>query len=234
MGLIKSELCAGSIEHIDLAKKLSVDRIELCQSLEIGGVTPSSAMIQYALENGVETHVLIRARAGNFKYSKLEKELMLNDIEECIKLGVHGVVIGAVNDSGGLDFDFIKLVEDRVGSLPITIHRVVDTIDDLRSLKKLNYTKVKRVLTSGGAEKAENGIKRIISMRKLLPNIEIMPGGGVNEKNVKNIINETGVQSVHFSGTYSVLSGVGTMYESKLLVPNTDTIKEILKVLDSI
>lgn len=234
MHRVKSELCAGSIEHIDLAKKLDLDRIELCQSLEIGGVTPSVGMIQYALDKGVETHVLIRPRAGDFYYSELEKELMLKDVEQCIKLGVHGVVVGAVNHYGELDYDFIQSVENRVGFLPITIHRVVDTIENISSLQNLNYTKVQRILTSGGEKCAVEGIEQIKRIKELIPDIEVMPGGGVNADNTQKIARETSATSIHFSGTDAVLSGQGTMYESKLLIPNAEKIKAILRELNSI
>ena len=42
---IKIELCAASIEAIEIAKKLNIDRIELCQDLEQGGLTPSAGLI---------------------------------------------------------------------------------------------------------------------------------------------------------------------------------------------
>ena len=46
---VKTELCAASIEAIQIAKALKLDRIELCQSLEQGGLTPSAGLIEYAL-----------------------------------------------------------------------------------------------------------------------------------------------------------------------------------------
>ena len=62
--MMKLELCAASIEAIQIAKELNFDRIELCQSLEQGGLTPSLGLVDYALAHGVETHVLIRPRPG--------------------------------------------------------------------------------------------------------------------------------------------------------------------------
>ena len=65
---MKIELCAASFESIQLAQELPIDRIELCQNLEQGGLTPSIGMIDYALGKQIETHVLIRPRAGGFCY----------------------------------------------------------------------------------------------------------------------------------------------------------------------
>ena len=39
------ELCAASIEAIQIAKEFKFDRIELCQNLEMGGITPSPGFI---------------------------------------------------------------------------------------------------------------------------------------------------------------------------------------------
>ena len=75
---IKIELCAASIEAIEIARKLNIDRIELCQDLEQGGLTPSAGLIQYAISKDIETHVLIRPRAGGFHYSEKELDVILN------------------------------------------------------------------------------------------------------------------------------------------------------------
>ena len=46
---MKKELCAASVEAVCIAKELNFDRIELCQNLEQGGMTPSPGFIEYAL-----------------------------------------------------------------------------------------------------------------------------------------------------------------------------------------
>ena len=96
---IKIELCAASIEAIEIAKKLKIDRIELCQDLEQGGLTPSAGLIQYAISKDIETHVLIRPRAGGFHYSEQELEVILNDILIAKKLGAKGIVVGVLQAS---------------------------------------------------------------------------------------------------------------------------------------
>ena len=94
---MKIELCVASIEALQIVKDLSIDRIELCQNLEQGGMTPSHGFIEMALLNEIETHVLIRPRAAGFTYAEDEIQLMLNDIKNCRELGVKGIVIGALN-----------------------------------------------------------------------------------------------------------------------------------------
>ncbi|MEJ6599983.1 MAG: copper homeostasis protein CutC, partial [Crocinitomicaceae bacterium] len=104
------ELCAASIEAIQLAKKYNLSRIELCQNLEQGGITPSPGLIDYALDYGVETHVLIRHRPGGFRYNNDEVQIMLRDIRECKAIGAQGVVIGALNERGLIDKKAVGLM----------------------------------------------------------------------------------------------------------------------------
>ena len=77
---MKLELCTASIDAILLAKSLDFDRIELCQNLEQGGLTPSAGMIAFALEHKLNTHVLIRPRAGGFCYSAEELAVIEHDL----------------------------------------------------------------------------------------------------------------------------------------------------------
>ena len=126
---MKIELCAATVEAIKLAKECKVDRIELCQVLELGGVTPSPGIIEYAVAYGLETHVLIRPRPGGFIYTEEEKEIMLRNALECKELGASGVVVGVLNAFGDIDTGFLELVRSKVGGeMQITFHRAFDDI----------------------------------------------------------------------------------------------------------
>ena len=48
MSKIILELCAANQESVAAASKLAIPRIELCSALELGGLTPSYALIEYA------------------------------------------------------------------------------------------------------------------------------------------------------------------------------------------
>ena len=90
------ELCVSTLEAIKLAKELNIDRVEVCQNLESGGVTPSSSLVETSLNLGLKTHVLIRPRIGGFVYSESELELIRNEIAYFNEMGVDGVVTGAL------------------------------------------------------------------------------------------------------------------------------------------
>jgi copper homeostasis protein len=127
---MKLELCAASLAAIHLAKSLNFDRIELCQNLEHGGITPSYGMIEYAIAYGVETHVLIRPRPGGFFYSEDEQEIMLREIINCKEMGASGIVIGALTEAGAIDEDFLKKVMQKAVGMEVTFHRAFDDCYD--------------------------------------------------------------------------------------------------------
>src|SRR5262249_24979953 len=104
MSAVQLEIAANSLASALAAEEGGADRIELCAALELGGLTPSHAMIALARERvRIPIYVLIRARAGDFVYDDAECETMLRDIEHCVAVGCDGVVIGMLDADGNID-----------------------------------------------------------------------------------------------------------------------------------
>lgn len=225
------ELCAAGIEALEIASRLGFDRIELCQNLELGGLTPSIGLQQAALNyRSFETHVLIRCRAGAFCYNDAEKEVMLRDVFQSVKLGVHGLVVGALNASNDLDIDYLKEVQSISKKLPLTFHRAFDDLsnapDALENLCSLGF---KRILTSGQESSVDVGLAGLKSLvKQAAGRIQIMCGGGVHAGNVGRIVQELKPDAVHFSGTQLTQLGKGSLFEADVLLPNEAKIKAIL------
>lgn len=224
------ELCAASIEAIAIAKKYEFDRIELCQNLEQGGMTPSPGFIEYALACGLETHVLIRPRSGGFIYSRDEIEIMLRDILECKNLGAHGVVIGALNEFGLIDEFALELMVEKAKGMEITFHRAFDDSASWeKGLEVLIKSGVHRVLTSGTAKNADSGIPILTKMKSAAAGrIEIMCGGGINAENVKRIITEVNPDAIHFSGTVKAIQDEESLFSETILKIDENRVKRIL------
>ncbi|HLS74700.1 MAG TPA: copper homeostasis protein CutC, partial [Actinomycetaceae bacterium] len=85
------------------ARDAGADRVELCAALDLGGLTPSIAMVEAVVATGIPVHVLVRPRAGGFRYSATEVSLMVRDIEAIVDTGAAGVVIGALTADDTLD-----------------------------------------------------------------------------------------------------------------------------------
>src|ERR1700741_581867 len=110
---MKTELSAATVEAIQLADEFPFNTIELCQNLESGGLTPSSGMVRYALENTAKKiHVLVRPRAGNFLYTDQEKNLMLNEIEALLLADCNAIVAGALLENGNPDLVFLRTIRE--------------------------------------------------------------------------------------------------------------------------
>jgi copper homeostasis protein len=230
---MKLELCAASTEAIRLAKELNFDRIELCQNLEQGGITPSLGMIEYALANDLETHVLIRPRSGGFFYSEDEIEVMLRDMLVCREIGVQGVVVGALNQLGEIDAHFLSEVMEKSAGMQVTYHRAFDDVLDWKkSIDILIDHNVNRVLSSGLARNVDIGfpiLKEMITYSS--GKIDIMVGGGVNAGNVSKIKKELLPDAIHFSGTSKHLQDEDSLFSESVL--KVDKLK-IIRVLESL
>lgn len=137
-----------------IAREIGAARVELCQALALGGLTPSQATIERVLdaagEGGPEVHVLVRPRGGDFHYDRDELDLAARDIRLALDAGAQGVVIGAQDAAGPLDRDGLALLIDAAGDAPTTLHRAIDvTPDPLAALQVALGLGMRRVLSSG-------------------------------------------------------------------------------------
>src|SRR5205085_446661 len=102
------------------------------------------------------------------------------------QLGVDGIVIGALTRDATIDAATTRRLVDAAEGMPVTFHRAFDLTTDLsRALDQLMDLGVSRVLTSGGAPTAREGIAMIHTLVKHAgARIAVMAGGGVREENV--------------------------------------------------
>lgn len=233
---MKIELCAASVKAIKLAKELNFDRIELCENLVQGGITPSAGRIEYALETGIETHVLIRPRPGGFYYSKEEISIMTADIKNAKKMGANGVVVGALNNYRAIDEEALKGFIDAADGIEVTYHRAFDdcVLDWQKRLDILINSGVTRLLTSGLASNISNGIPVLKEMKSYIDGkIQLMPGGGINASNVSKIIKEVEPDALHFSGTVKTVVDEESFFSETFLAVDENRVKRILDEIHS-
>lgn len=202
------EICANSVASALAAQEGGASRIELCQQLEAGGVTPSAGQISLArtlLKIGV--HVLIRPRAGDFYYSDEEFREMLMDVLYCREIGCDGVVIGMLTADGGVDVARTRQLVEAAGPMLVTFHRAFDRSNDpFQALEDVIQCGCERLLTSGQEERAAEAISLLAELvERAGDRIEIMPGSGVTEENLIQILAGTGARSIHSSAKVDVV-----------------------------
>ncbi|GIY36529.1 copper homeostasis protein cutC homolog, partial [Caerostris extrusa] len=213
------------------------DRIELCQALQVGGLTPSAGLIKWVKKYlDIPVYMLIRPRAGDFVYSPEEILVMEEDIHAGISLGIDGFVTGALRYDGRIDKEVCSKLISAANGAPVTFHRAFDVTSDKQSLQDVIDLGFKRILTSGHCKTAHEGI---LTIRKLINDansrIIIMPGSGITPRNLKDIIDITGAAEFHSScqsktavsvNEESVVQGT-TFYP----VTSVDVVKEMKDIL---
>jgi copper homeostasis protein CutC len=176
-------------------------RLELCQALDVGGLTPSLAILEGVLAavDPSTVNVLVRPRGGGFVYSPEEVALVAADIRACVDRGAGGVVVGALTQAGGLDVDALRRWRDAAGSATLVFHRAVDAAaDPAEVFDALVVEGVDRVLTSGGSPRSIDGLAALAAFSVRSGTVEVMAGGGVQPSDIPALF-AAGVDAVHLS-----------------------------------
>lgn len=246
----KFEICANSVESCLAAQEGGADRVELCAGIPEGGTTPSYGEIKLArkLLTKTKLHVIIRPRGGDFLYTPLELERMEEDIRICRELGVDGVVFGCLTEEGEIDKEANRRLVELARPISVTFHRAFDrTADPMKALKDIISLGCNRILTSGQQPKAIDGISLLAQLEKKLkeyplPPIQLLAGSGVNEENIRQIFDATGIHEYHFSARVNVVSkmkhynhevymGAKGADESNSLVTSAEKVRNTIKQL---
>jgi copper homeostasis protein len=233
---VRVEACVDSVESALAAQEGGVSRVELCDDLVEGGTTPSAGKIEVCCERlAVPVFVIIRPRGGDFLYSDLEFEVMRRDVARAARLGAGGVVLGLLHGDGRVDLERTRALMEEARPMSVTFHRAIDVSRDAdEALETLIELGVERVLTSGRAATALAGIGVIARLvQRARGRISILPGGGVNEDNVRRIVDGTGAREVHVRGT--VLRPSPMLYRNPAVTfaGRTPISDELLEVTDA-
>jgi copper homeostasis protein len=194
------EACVQTIASAEMAERTGADRIELCAALELGGVTPGAGMLRAVRARvGLPLHVLIRPRTGDFAYPDAEIEAMVDEVREARRAGADGIVTGVLEPGGVLNMRATARLVEAAGPLPVTFHRAFDRVlNQYHALEALTGLGVARVLTSGGAGTAIEGVPMLAGLvRAAAGRIVVLAGGGVRAAGVTRLVSETGVTEVH-------------------------------------
>ena len=196
------EVCTGSLGSVVAAVEGGAQRIELCQALSLDGLTPSIGMLSLVRELYPELtiHVLIRAREGDFVYDRREVRLMERDIRAALPYA-DGIVVGALTREGDVDMAAMECLVQAAEGRPVTFHRAFDVCrDPLVALEQIIGLGCRRILTSGQQPTALQGIPLLRQLRDLSDGrLIIMPGGGVNINNARQILDQVGTSEIHGS-----------------------------------
>jgi copper homeostasis protein len=205
------EVCAGSLASCLAAQAGGAARVELCDNLSEGGTTPSYGTVAVARDRlHIAINVMIRPRAGDFLYDEAEIEVMRSDIEQCKRLGIDGIVLGALTDQGEVDVALTRELVALAAPLPVTFHRAFDlTRDPLTALEQVIASGCRRLLSSGQAASAFLGGELLRDLRLAAGDrLAVMPGCGVRADNIAGLMRLTGCREFHSSARLPVASAM--------------------------
>lgn len=225
--MVLLEVCANSVTSAITAQNGGAARVELCENLAEGGTTPSYGQIALTRQHlNIPINVLIRPRPGDFLYTDIEFDIMRADVEYAIQAGCNGIVIGMLDEDGNIDKvrckELAALAHE--SGLSITFHRAFDVCRNFdEALEDIISIGCDRILTSGGRTTAIEGAVIIAHLvQKAAGRIIIMPGSGINETNVKDLVEFTGVTEVHASAKLKVQSRMKYLNDHILMNTNLD------------
>jgi len=193
------EICVVGVESALAAAEGGADRVELCEYLSVGGVTPSAGAIGLACRKlRIPLHVLIRPRAGDFIYSPLDLEVMERDVETAKSLGAAGVVLGVLHPDGSINVEHTSKLVQLARPMSVTFHKAFDEcLAPETALEALCVIGVDRILTSGQRPSAREGIPLLAKLTdQANGRLVVMAGGRITEADATLLI-EAGLREIH-------------------------------------
>lgn len=209
MAEVTVEICVDTVSGIAAAVRGGADRIELCSALALGGLTPSVGLMTAAAGCGVPVHAMVRPRAGGFRWTHADLTAMRDEVVAVGEAGLHGVVIGALDDKGGLDLPVLRALTADAAGLAVTLHRCIDLIEDrVTAMEQAIDLGIGSILTSGGAQRAVEGLGELGRLiDRAAGRITIMPGSGITAATVDDL-RGLSPQAIHASCAVSVKEDV--------------------------
>jgi copper homeostasis protein len=198
------EVCVDTIESALAAQAGGATRLELCSALSEGGLTPSLGLVEVVLESvALPVNAMLRPRRGDFTYTQAEFDVLLRDLYNMKKAGVHGFVAGFLTPDGNVDVPRVKQVVEAAAPLEMTFHRAFDwCADPYQALEELISAGVRRILTAGQQSSAAAGLDMIAALTiRAAGRISIMPGAGISPQNIHQILTISQASEVHFSAS---------------------------------
>jgi len=239
------EVCANGLQSALNAQGAGALRVELCDNLYEGGTTPSPATIRLARKYlNIKLHVLIRPRGSDFLYNDLEMEMISEDILFCKAAGCDGIVVGFLRSDGTVDVNRTSEIVRLAAPMSVTFHRAFDmTPDPSAALEDVIQTGAHRILTSGQKNLAPAGKELIHQLVQIAGNrIIIMPGAGIDDQNMEQMILETGAKEFHLTGMGMVesrmifrrenvfMGGLSQIPEYEIAVSDEQKIRKVVEI----
>ncbi|MBE6368320.1 MAG: hypothetical protein E7052_10515 [Lentisphaerae bacterium] len=219
MAKFQLEVGARTVDDALSAWNGGADRVELYVSPMEGALTPSTGLVQAAVQAKKETNidlglfVMLRPRSGDFLYSDRDFDTLLRDTENLYAAGADGFMCGIVTADGMLDIKRMKEVMKRCPGKPFTLHRGFEsTRDQFRTLEECVDLGIDYILTGGllpGGGLDTDRLRKLIEKADGRIKIVVALGSGFQVDMLGPIIEQSGAVEYHIVNGYrQKLSGM--------------------------
>lgn len=203
MTKIPLEVCVDSPSGLIAAVRGGASRIELCSALALSGLTPSKGLMALAAACGIPAYAMIRPHPGPYVYSAADLDVMRGDLDAAAAAGLPGAVFGVNRRCGALDAETMAPLASHAKDLglKLTLHRAFDLVPHpSEALEVAVALGFERVLTSGGARTAPEGVSAIADLvAQASGRISVMPGSGLTPQTLEGVMRATGAPEAHGS-----------------------------------
>ena len=194
------EACVEGLEQSLIAQSRGANRLELCQRLDLDGLSPSpEAIAECRRILTIPLRVMVRPHDKGYRYTSAELNEMKEIIDFCKILKVDAVVFGFLNDDHTIDIERTREFVEYAHPLKTIFHRAIEKTPDIsKSLEMLvTETQIDGILTSGISGKALNEIPFLKEMVGKMKGKELIVCGKVTDENIEHLHQEIGANAYH-------------------------------------
>ena len=225
--MISVEICASTIRDVAVAMEAGAHRVELCSVWSVGGITPNVVVVEAAAAMGMPVRALIRPREGSFVLSASERSWAVEEAKVMMDCGAERVVVGALDEEGGLDQAYLEALVNAVGAEALVWHRAIDaSLHVQQDVAVLIEFGVEEVLSSGGALRAVDGVAQLQGM--MASGLRVIAGGGVRPQDVATLA-EAGVDAVHASCRKPSQGGGSKLFDTTVNLVDYDLVCDLVE-----
>ncbi len=170
-----------------IAQAGNINRIELCNDLNRGGLTPPYDVIKESTEKiKVPIRVMVRHRDDDFYCPYDEYQQIKKDIDYIKTTKAEGIVVCILTPNNQIDLVRMQELITLAHPLAVTFHRAFDLIlDKIVAVQQLARLGVKTILTQGGIAPIGENLATLQTLRNY--GVQIQGGSGINLTNYQTI-----------------------------------------------
>ena len=233
------EIIVETVADARAAEEGGATQLDLkCDFLEYG-LTPSIGTLeQVRAEVDIDVLMMIRPYANGMVFSSDQITAMCTDIRLGAKFGASGFLLGALKENGHINKDAIRRFWEAADGLPLNFHIAWEMTNNpekaLEELIELGINSVRATGKQGLGGNASDGSGMLKQYHdQAAGRIDIFLAGGVNEKNITNLVLKTGIKNAH-AGTSvrhpATRKGVVSAHKVRKLRSELDKALELLNL----